>query len=54
VSLKPESPIVADYVELEVMNGPEMYEVEILIDPIQPSSWGLVKARFLQQNLPNS
>ncbi len=53
VSLKPESPVVADYVELETMNGPEMYEVEILIDPIQPSSWGLVKARFLQQQLPN-
>ena len=54
VSLKPESPVMADYIELEVMNGPEMYEVEILIDPIQPSSWGLVKARFLQQHLSNS
>ena len=50
VSLKPESPIVADYVELDTMNGPEMYEVEIWVEdgttPVQPSSWGLVKARF--------
>ena len=51
VSLKPETPVVADYVELETMNGPEMYEVEILIEdgttPVQPSSWGLIKTRFL-------
>jgi hypothetical protein len=49
VSLKPESPVVADYVQLETMNGPEMFEVEILVEdktPVQPSSWGLVKARF--------
>jgi hypothetical protein len=50
VSLKPESPIVADYVQLEVMNGPEMYEIEIWVEdettPVRPSSWGLVKSRF--------
>ena len=50
VSLKPESPIVADYVELDMMNGPEIYEVEIWVEdettPVRPSSWGLVKSRF--------
>ncbi|OPX25550.1 MAG: hypothetical protein B1H02_01200 [Candidatus Latescibacteria bacterium 4484_107] len=50
VSLKPESPVVADYVQLETMNGPEMYEVEIWVEdettPVRPSSWGLVKSRF--------
>ena len=52
VSLKPESPVVADYVELDTMNGPEMYEVEIWVEdettPVQPSSWGLVKTQFFQ------
>lgn len=49
VSLKPEAPMLADYVQLETMGGPEMYEVEILVEEgtsIQPSSWGLVKSRF--------
>lgn len=49
VRLKPEVPVYADYVQIETMGGPEMYEVEILVEDgtlVQPSAWGLVKARF--------
>ena len=49
VSLKPETPVLADYVQLETMGGPEMYEVEISVEDgtaVQPSSWGRVKSRF--------
>lgn len=47
--MKPEVPVYADYVQIETMGGPEMYEVEILVEDgtlVQPSAWGLVKARF--------
>ena len=49
VSLKSEVSIVADYVELETIGGPEMYEVEILAEDgtsVQLSSWGFIKSRF--------
>ena len=55
VSLKPETPVLADYVQLETMGGPEMYEVEILVEDgtsVEPCSWGWIKSRPHPQPCP--
>ena len=51
VSLKPDAPIVADYVQLDTMGSPDIYEVEILAEEgtsIQPASWGWIRSRFME------
>jgi len=49
VSFRPDAPVIADYVQIETIGGPEIYEVEILTEDgtsVQASSWGFIKSRF--------
>ena len=51
VSLKPDVPIVADYMQLDTFGSPDIYEVEILAEEgtsVQPASWGWIRSQFME------
>ena len=51
VSLKPDTPIIADYVQLDTIGSPDIYEMEILAEDntsVQTTSWGWIRSRLME------